>query len=79
MERGTYVVLMANHGVFSKIVKEFGSKQQREGETDEAKDGVEVVKKEKNEKRPDTANIKEEFEKGKTIMQEEERDIGAVI
>jgi hypothetical protein len=48
-------------------------------ETDEAKDGVEVVKKEKNEKRPDTADLKEEFEKGKTIMQEEERNIGAVI
>jgi hypothetical protein len=37
-----------------------------------------VVKKEKNEKRPDTADLKEEFEKGKTIMQEEERNIGAV-
>ena len=78
MERGTYVELMANHGVFSKFVKEFGSKQQQEDETDEAKDGVEVVKKEKNEKRPDTADLKEEFEKGKTVMQEEERNIGAV-
>jgi ABC-type multidrug transport system ATPase subunit len=78
MERGTYVELMANRGVFSKFVKEFGSKQQQEDETDEAKDGVEVVKKEKNEKRPDTADLKEEYEKGKTIMQEEERNIGAV-
>ena len=78
MERGTYVELMANHGVFSKFVKGFGSKQQQEDETDEAKDGVEVVKKEKNEKRPDTADLKEEFEKGKTVMQEEERNIGAV-
>ena len=78
MERGTYVELMADHGVFSKFVKDFGSKQQQEDETDGAKDGVEVVKKEKNEKRPDTADLKEEYEKGKTIMQEEERNIGAV-
>jgi hypothetical protein len=78
MERGTYVELMANHSVSFKFVKEFGSKQQQEDETDEAKDGVEVVRKEKNEKRPDTADLKEEYEKGKAIMQEEERNIGAV-
>ena len=78
MERGTYVELMANHGVFSKFVKEFGSKQQQEDGTDETNDGVEVVKKEKNEKRPDTADLKEEYEKGKTIMQGEERNVGAV-
>ena len=78
MERGTYAELMADHGVFSKFVKEFVRFVLlllfRAG----AKDGVEVVKKEKNEKRPDTADLKEEYEKGKTIMQEEERNIDAV-
>ena len=78
MERGTYVELMTNHGVFSKFVNEFGSKRQQEDETDEAKDGVEVVKNEKNEKRHNTADLMEKFEKGKTITHEEERNIGAV-
>jgi hypothetical protein len=64
MERRTYVELVANHGVFSNFVKEFGSWQQQEDETDETKDGVEVVK-EKNEKRPDAADLKEEFKRAR--------------
>jgi LPS O-antigen subunit length determinant protein (WzzB/FepE family) len=63
MERRTYVELMANRGVFSNFVKEFGSWQQQEDETDETKDGVEV--KEKNKKRPDAADLKEESKRAR--------------
>ena len=77
-ERGTYTELMANRGVFSKFVKEFGSKQQeKEGEdADEIPGEAEA---EKDDKGSDAvAALKEQYEKGDTIMQEEERNIGAV-
>ena len=84
-ERGTYSELMANRGVFSKFVKEFGSKQQKEEDEDEDEDaekivgGVEAEKKGKGDEGPGAfAALKEQYEKGATIMQEEERNIGAV-
>lgn len=80
-ERGTYPELMANHGVFSKFVKEFGSKQQDE-EDEDANKIVGGVEAEKEGKRDEglgaAAALKERYEKGGTIMQEEERNIGAV-
>ena len=80
-ERGTYIELMANRGVFSKFVKEFGSKQQgkEDEDADEVVGEVEAEKEEKGGKSLNTvAALKEQYEKGKTIMQEEERSIGAV-
>ena len=78
MERGNYAELMENDGVFSKFVKEFGSKQQEE-EADEVVGEVEEEKKGKDGKGSNTvAALREEFEKGKTIMQDEERNTGAV-
>ena len=76
MERGTYGELMTNDGVFSKFVKEFGSKQEEEGrDVDEIGKG-----KERNGKNGPKAVTApgEELKKGKTIMQEEERSNGAV-
>jgi len=80
MERGTYTELMANRGVFSKFVQQFGSKQQEEKEdTEEIASGVEVKKEGRVDGDPITvAVLKERYEKGKTMMQEEERNIGAV-
>ena len=74
MERGTYPKLMANSGVFSKFVKEFGSMQE-----EEEKDVNEIGGEGKGEKGVGTViALREKFEKGKTIMQEEERSVGAV-
>ena len=79
MERGTYEELMANDGVFSKFLKEFGSKQEDREEDVGIADGIEVEEGGKGEKGSGAvAALKEEFEKGKTIMQEEERSVGAV-
>ena len=79
MERGTYAELMENDGVFSKFVKEFGSKQEEEEKTDEIADEIEEEKEGKGEKSPNVVTaLREEFEKGKTIMQDEERNVGAV-
>lgn len=81
MERGTYPELMANHGVFSKFVKEFGSKEEEKEkeDADEIAGQVEAEKEGKGEKGPNTvAVLKEQYEKGKTIMQDEERSVGAV-
>ena len=83
MERGTYPELMANDGVFSKFLKEFGSKREEEEEEtgdvgDVAGEG-DVAKGEKSEKAPNAGvAIKEKFEKGGAVMQEEERSVGAV-
>ena len=72
MERGTYGELIANDGVFSKFVREFGSKQEEERDTDEVEEG-------RDKRGSDPVIVpREEFEKGKTIMQEEERNVGAV-
>ena len=81
MERGTYAELMANHGVFSKFVKQFGSKQQGEEgkDVEEIASEVEVEKEGKGDGDPNAVSaLKEQHEKGKTIMQEEERNVGAV-
>ena len=80
MERGTYAELMANRGVFSKFVQQFGPKQQEEkGGTEEIASEVEVERDGKADGDPNTvAALKEQYEKGKTIMQEEERSVGAV-
>ena len=78
MERGTYAELMANGGVFSKFLKEFGSKQEEEME-DVDEDAAEVAKGGKGQKGSGVVTaLKERYEKGKTIMQDEERSVGAV-
>ena len=72
---------MANHSVFSKFVKEFGSKQQdkEDEDADKTVGGVEAGKEGKGTEGPGAAAaLKERYEKGGTIMQEEERKIGAV-
>ena len=74
MERGTYAELMINDGVFSAFMKEFGSKQE-EGDkgVDEVSEGGE------GERGHNAVGIpKDEFEQGKTIMQKEERNVGAI-
>ena len=81
MEHGTYPELMANDGVFSKFVKEFGSKQQEEEEEDADEIADEVEEEREGEGGKGTnavVALKEQYEKGKTIMQEEERNVGAV-
>ena len=81
-ERGTYSELIANDGVFSRFVKEFGSTQQEEMEEDpdEAAGEVEVEGNEGKGKggHKAVAALKEQYEKGGTIMQDEERNIGSV-
>ena len=75
VERGAYVELMDNGSVFSKYVKEFGSKQEEERDTDL----IEEEKKGDGQKSPGVAAApREVFEEGRTMMQEEERNIGAV-
>ena len=66
VERGAYAELMANDGVFSKFVREFGSRQDEDEEEG------------KGEKGPDSITPREKSEGGRTIMQEEERNVGAV-
>ena len=81
MERGTYAELIANGGVFSKFLKEFGSKQEEEEteDVDKFAAGGEAVKGGKHGKGHNVVvALKEKFEKGGTIMQQEERAIGAV-
>jgi len=80
MERGTYADLMANDGIFSRFVKEFGSKQEEMREDPDRVVGeVKPGKEGKGERDPSAvAVLREKFEKGKTIMQDEERNIGAV-
>ena len=79
MECGTYAGLMANDAVFSKFLKEFGSKQEEEMEhVDKVVAEGRVVKGGKGEGGPNAISAPKEFKKGKTIMQEEERSVGAV-
>ena len=78
MEHGTYAELMVNGGVFSKFLKEFGSKQEEEGgDVDGVAAEGGIAKAEKGQANA-VAALREEFEKGGTIMQEEERSVGAV-
>jgi len=81
MERGTYTELMANDGVFSKFLKEFGSKREQETEGVDgmvAEGGVERGGVGERGLGANVVAAPKEFEKGKTIMQEEERTVGAV-
>ena len=85
MERGTYFELIANDSVISRFVKEFGSTQQEEMEEDpdEAAGEVEVEEYEGNEGKGKgghkaVATLREQYEKGGTIMQDEERNIYSV-
>jgi len=66
-ERGTYTELMANDGAFSKFVAEFGSK-----EDPTKKDEKVVEDAEPEEKRTQKGTA------GKAMMQEEERNTGAI-
>jgi ABC-type proline/glycine betaine transport system ATPase subunit len=80
-ERGTYNELIANDGVFSKFVKEFGSQQEEEEkeDADEIADVVETAIEGKSKMgHKAAAALKEQYEKGKTIMQDEERNTGSV-
>jgi hypothetical protein len=79
MERGTYPELMASRGVFSKFVKQFGSRQEETEDVEEIAGEIEIEKEGKGDGDPDAVTVlKEQYEKGKTIMQEEERNVGAV-
>ena len=85
MERGTYPELIANDGVVSRFVKEFGSTQQEEMEEDpdKAAGEVEVEEYEGNEGKGKgghkaVATLREQYEKGGTIIQDEERNICSV-
>jgi len=79
MERGTYSELMANDGVFSKFLREFGSKREEKTEgVDKVAAEGRVVKGGEGDRGPNTVSAPKEFKMGKTIMQEEERSVGAV-
>ncbi|KAH7925483.1 ABC transporter [Leucogyrophana mollusca] len=68
-ERGTYSELMSNDGAFSKFIAEFGSKEdsKKEKEEDAAEEEVGAEK-----KAPKASGA------GKGMMQEEERNTGAI-
>lgn len=66
-ERGTFDALMANNGAFCKFMEEFGSQQDNSNKT---KEKIEMVRDDKQEQGVST--------KGKGMMQEEERNTGAI-
>jgi len=66
-ERGTYAELMANDGAFSKFVEEFGSKEDSMKKEEKAIESADI-----EEKKPQRGTA------GKTMMQEEERNTGAI-
>ena len=66
MEYGAYTELMKNGGAFSKYVNAFGSKQEEERGGKGGNGPCAIT------------TPGEKFEKGRTIMQEEERNVGAV-
>ena len=81
MECGTYTELMTNRGPFSKFMKQSGSEQQEEEKegAEEIASGVEAEKEGKSDEDPNTvAALSEQYGNGKTIAQEEERNVGAV-
>ncbi|KAG1734117.1 ABC transporter [Suillus lakei] len=66
-ERGTYPELMVNDGAFSKFVSEFGSKADSTKKEEKAVEGA------------DTEDMKvQKGSAGKAMMQEEERNTGAI-
>ncbi|KIK47399.1 hypothetical protein CY34DRAFT_799345 [Suillus luteus UH-Slu-Lm8-n1] len=66
-ERGTYTELMANDGAFSKFVSEFGSKEDSTKKEVKAAEGEEI-----EDKKIQNGSA------GKAMMQEEERNTGAI-
>ncbi|KAG1781565.1 ABC transporter [Suillus placidus] len=66
-ERGTYTGLMANDGAFSKFVSEFGSKEDSTKKEEKAAEGAEI-----EDKKIQRGSA------GKAMMQEEERNTGAI-
>jgi ABC-type multidrug transport system ATPase subunit len=66
-ERGTYAELMANDGAFSKFVSEFGSKEDSTKKEEKAVEGAEIEDKKI-----------QKGSAGKAMMQEEERNTGAI-
>ncbi|KAG2341335.1 ABC transporter [Suillus weaverae] len=66
-ERGTYTELMANDGAFSKFVSEFGSKEDSTKKEEKAVEGAEI----------EDTKI-QRGSAGKAMMQEEERNTGAI-
>ncbi|KAG2040579.1 P-loop containing nucleoside triphosphate hydrolase protein [Suillus americanus] len=66
-ERGTYAELMVNDGAFSKFVAEFGLKEDSEKKDKNEAEVVEIEDKET-----------EKGSAGKSMMQEEERNTGAI-
>ena len=78
-ERGTYTELMAHDGVFSRFVREFGSKGGEGGNYDQIADEVEEGKEGKSGQGARAhATLKEQDGKDTTIMQDEERNVGSV-
>lgn len=67
-ERGTFDALMAGDGAFCKFIEEFGSKEDNRNEG--AGEKIEIVRDDKQERKVSI--------KGKGIMQEEERNTGAI-
>ncbi|KAF8558202.1 ABC transporter [Imleria badia] len=67
-ERGTFDALMANDGAFCKFIEEFGSQQDNSNKS--AGEEIEMVRDDKKEQ---SVGIK-----GKAMMQEEERNTGAI-
>ncbi|KAG2035930.1 ABC transporter [Suillus americanus] len=66
-ERGTYAELMANDGAFSKFVSEFGSKEDSTKKEEKVAEGAEIEDKKT-----------QKGSAGKAMMQEEERNTGAI-
>ncbi|KIJ66691.1 hypothetical protein HYDPIDRAFT_26121 [Hydnomerulius pinastri MD-312] len=67
-ERGTYDELMTNDGAFCKFIEEFGSKE--DNTSKKAEEAAEEVTEDKKEQKTGV--------KGKAMMQEEERNTGAI-
>jgi ABC-type multidrug transport system ATPase subunit len=66
-ERGTYAELIATDGAFSKFIAEFGSKEDPMKKEEKADEDVDT-----EEKKPQKGTA------GKAMMQEEERNTGAI-
>lgn len=67
-ERGTFDALMAGNGPFCKFIEEFGSREDNNSKN--TREQIEMVHNDKKQQKPGI--------KGKAIMQEEERNTGAI-
>ncbi|KAF8332585.1 P-loop containing nucleoside triphosphate hydrolase protein [Cantharellus anzutake] len=74
-ERGTYEELMAKNGAFAKFVAEFGGK---EGESKEDSGEITVVEGDEDETAALAEKKRKEMSAGPSLMQPEERAVGAV-